>query len=231
MVQDLEDRNFKVPNRVTLMRGARKLDVAMMHFSRDANKPWPRGQVARYLIPDGSPQGRELNLMEIFEKSGYGWINIVKRIAPLMTLDHAHIGTMDRGMACMHASFLLSGPTQQQMREYGESFGAVIGDLGEVTIPDIPDLTTVYLRGDTPENLLACKGTYFFKYALSITGPSHLLDWVLYATLIRSAFISGILSAPITSRPQFPSPLLIPEDIFHLFFCTHPIGLKVFQNW
>ena len=89
-------------------------------------------------------------------------------------------------MRLMHAAFLLNGPTARGMQEWGMSMRGVIGDLGEAATNDIPDLVDIYLHGYSPEREQKLVGTLFFPYSMPVTGPSHLLDWVLYATLIRT---------------------------------------------
>ena len=71
------------------------------------------------------------------------------------------------------------------MREWGLSVRAYIGDLGEIYTPSVPDMVDVYLYGPSDERLEAAKDSRFFRMALPIAGPSHLLDWVLYMTVVR----------------------------------------------
>ena len=88
-------------------------------------------------------------------------------------------------MSLIHTSFLLGGPTQKSMRQWGLRVHAVIGDLKETPIAKIPDLTGVYFKGQTEEALAEAEGTLFFPNALPVTGPSHVCDWVLWMTLTR----------------------------------------------
>ena len=112
-------------------------------------------------------------------------VSALAQICPVTTLSHGHASTTDRGMAIMHMAFLVAGPTQEGMRDWGKSFRMYLGDLAESRCPNIPDLTSVYLHGDTEESRAEAQGSYFFPFALAHTGPSHLLDWCLYVSLVR----------------------------------------------
>ena len=142
-MQDLEDRGFAAPGRVALERAAVKLDAVMMGATRDRNRDFGVDDVTRYLMPDGSPQGRELFLMKLFEVFHENYALSRKTICPGTSLAHHKSGTMDKAMCIIHVAFLSVGPNADSMRAWGDTFAAIAHDLGEVTVPQIPDLTDV----------------------------------------------------------------------------------------
>ena len=202
LLADLDESGFEVPTRGTLSRNTIKLAAASCMHARTKNASDDR-PVTRYINPDGSPKGRELYLMKYWEIRGHDYLNCPVQKAPCMTLSQSHAGVMDRGMCQMHVAYLLNGPTAEGMRAWGESMYGYLGDLGESRCPNIPDLTDIYLYGDSPERRTALVGTYFYPNAIPITGPSHLLDWCLYQTLCRRSPLSAadaILGSRRSSR-------------------------------
>ena len=85
----------------------------------------------------------------------------------------------------MHQAFCLCGPTIARMRRFESSVTSVIRDLGEAATKDIPDMSAIYLRGNTPERWAELKGTHFFPNSILVSGPSHFCDWILYCVLTR----------------------------------------------
>ena len=60
LLAKLDESGFKAPGNVCMMNAAVKLDACAMQMERDRNHSAAAAIVTRYLLPDGSPQGREM---------------------------------------------------------------------------------------------------------------------------------------------------------------------------
>ena len=99
---ELQTSGFTPPSQWALARAGMKLDVAMMMAARDEHRASQEDSIVRYLIPDGSPQRRELFAAKLFEVIDNHWPSLRCSIAPSTTLAYRHAGIMDKGLAVMH---------------------------------------------------------------------------------------------------------------------------------
>ena len=99
-------------------------------------------------------------------------------------------------MALTHLTFLDGGPTLAGMKKHNATVTGFLADLGnEIVLGNSPDMCEAYLKGlptdvdDLPRWLQArYGGTFLYPNAITIPGPSHLLDWVTEAAVLRSFF-------------------------------------------
>ena len=169
-----------MPNRKTLDRARVKFDAAVeMHFRKHNHAH--QGKVWRWLTYDASPQGREVFAAMEFVTHDQNQQTSHQNKLPLVSLGQGHFAMVDKHMCLHHFIFLRAGPSQSGMVHYMRSVRGCISDLGqEVGLADAPNFMDAYLRGSAcADDAAKAKGTFLFPYALTLPGPSHMLDWIL----------------------------------------------------
>ena len=191
----------------TVLKSARvRLDSVCMLLFR---KLWQTmGDVAIYLYMDSSPQhlgGREMMAisMEILDLTGV--LPFERKLLPVMSLARDFLDSHGKAVALLWATFLLVGPTYEQMARFLDNVVSVCSDMGAERLVAV-----------APDHL-----SDFFDIFLGMPGKPHraaLLPMALQAPGWNHGW-DIIMKRGLQSLAWFPSCMELLRSIVHFFRC------------
>ena len=189
------------PARTSLQLSLARADLVAMLLQRRWFRKWRQEDSIRsiHIYSDASPVvGHELQgmILDICFNNG----DVIRMILPGSTLAYGHADTMSKGVALLHALWLVAGATESDLAYVCSKVRSLTTDFGvEMHLLEMPDLIAAYIAflGGAPlhrlRSLVNNKSRLFGK-AMRIAGWSHTLG--------------GIMKMAAEIFPQFPSYLV-----------------------
>ena len=180
------------PARTSLMVALARSDVVAMNLTRRFFRKWRVEDSIKsiHIYSDASPiVGYELQgmLIDVVFKAE----DTLRLVLPGSTLSYGHTDTLSKGVALVHALWLISGSSEADLAYCCSNVRSLTTDFGvEMHLLEVPDISTAYIAflGGTPMHRLrplVRQGSRLFAKALRMAGWSHSLGNLMKAAAER----------------------------------------------